>query len=86
MGHSSHSSRVHHDVVVRDDGVLVDLSENVSSGNVVPDFEVDGVEVPLDRSIQRSRVDSTGDVDGCRELSDRFEGSLNSIVDVSHQS
>ena len=86
VGDGTHSSRGHHNLVISNDGVFVDFSKDVSSGNVISDFEIDGIEIPLEFSIESGSVDSSRDVDGARELGDGLERSLNSVVDISHES
>lgn len=68
------------------DRVLVDLTEDVSSGQMIAYFEVDGFKGPSRGTGQGNGVDSSRNVDRRREFGNRLERSLNPVVDVSHQS
>lgn len=57
--HRAHCSWGKHDLVVVDQGVFVDGTKDVTACDVVADLEVGGVEVPLDFTVKRLRVDTT---------------------------
>jgi hypothetical protein len=54
--------------VVVDERVFVYGTENVTTGNVVSDLELSGVEVPRDTSVKSLGVDTT-----CRKLAGHHE-------------
>jgi hypothetical protein len=58
-GYRTHRSRRKHNLVVVDQRVFIDATEDVSSGNVVSDLELRRVEVPLDLSVKRLGVDTS---------------------------
>ena len=45
--------------MVVDQRVLVDGTENITTGNVISDLELGGVKVPLDASVKSLGVDTT---------------------------
>lgn len=62
LGDSSdgtHSSRRKHNLVVVDERVFVDTTEDITTGNVVSDSELSRLEVPGDVSVKGFSVDTT---------------------------
>jgi hypothetical protein len=59
VGDGTHSPGWQHDLVVVNERIFVDRTEDVSTGNVVSDLELGGVEVPRDASVESLGVDTT---------------------------
>jgi hypothetical protein len=81
----SHSARVHHDFVSVNERVLVDGTEDVTTSDVISDLEVDRGEVPLEAAVEGGGVDSARNVDRVGLFGDVLEGTLNTVVDVGHE-
>lgn len=85
VGHGAHPTRVHHDLVLGQERVLIHEAKDVSPAHVVANFDPGGDKVPPRGAVERGRVDPAGDVDRLGQLGDGFQGTLDPVVDVSHQ-
>lgn len=73
------------DLVVVHQAVLENGTPDVTTGDVIADLVLAGLEVPLLLTIQGVNRDTTGDVDTLGLVRDRLQGPLNSIVNRFHQ-
>jgi hypothetical protein len=69
------------DLVVVQQAVLEDMTPDISSGDVVSDFEGGRFEVPFLLTIEGRDGNAAGDVDALGFGGNGFEGSLDTIVD-----
>lgn len=85
VGDGAHSARVHHDLVVVDERVLVDLAKDVAARDVVADLVVERFKVPLDAAVERVGADTARDVDRLGLFGDRLERTLDTVVNIGHE-
>jgi hypothetical protein len=85
MGDGTHRSRPQHDFVRIQKRILVYRAIDVSSRNVVTDFEVDRAKVPFDAAVESLSVDSSRNVDCLGNLVDGLERTLDSIINRLEQ-
>lgn len=84
LSDGSAAARGEDNFVLRDEGVLVDDTPDVTTCNVVADLHF-GVELPLLFAVEGGNSDATGNVDALGGAGDLLEGSLDTIVDVVEQ-
>ncbi|KAI3492707.1 hypothetical protein L1887_42625 [Cichorium endivia] len=85
VGDGAHSTRAEHELVVLEQRVLVDGAEDVTTADVVADLELAGSEVPRELTVERLRVDTSGNVDTAALLHDGLERTLDAVVNVLHE-
>jgi hypothetical protein len=84
-GDGTASSGRKKDLVVVEQRVLPDGTENVTTGDVVANLVLGGLEVPLSLTVQGGHVDTAGNVDAVGNVRDGLEGALDTVVDGLHQ-
>ena len=73
------------DLVLAEQRVLEDGTEDITTSDVVANLQVAGCEVPLLLAVEGGQIDTAGDVDRVRGVGDTLEGTLNTIVDGLHK-
>lgn len=73
------------DLVLAEQRVLEDGTEDVTTGDVVANLEVARCKCPLLLTVEGGQVDTTGNVDRVRGVGDTLQRTLNTIVDSLHK-
>mmetsp|Transcript_169 Transcript_169/g.538 ORF Transcript_169/g.538 Transcript_169/m.538 type:complete len:422 (+) Transcript_169:677-1942(+) len=81
---TAHSLGEQHDLVL-DHDVLLDLTENVSTSDLVADLEVDRHIVPAVRAVEGRDVDTTRNVHTLAHVRDALKRALNTVKNLTHQ-
>jgi len=84
-GDGAASSGRKEDLVVAEQRVLPDGTENVTTSDVVANLVASRLEVPLSLTVQGGHVDTTRNVDAVGDVRDTLERALNTIVNGLHQ-
>lgn len=74
-------ARRQEDLVLAEQTVLEDDTEDVSTSDMVANLEVTRCEIPLLLTVQSGNVDTTGNVDTIGDFGNALERALNTIVD-----
>lgn len=84
-GDGTASSGRKKDLVVVEQRVFPDGTENVTTSDVVADLVLGGLELPLSLAVQGRHVDTTGNVNAVGDVRDGLERALNTVVNGLHQ-
>lgn len=76
------SSRSKHDRMLVEEGVLVYVSVDIATCDMISDLVIGRCEVPLCCSAQSIGIDTSRNVNGFGKLGNGFERSLNTILNV----
>ena len=72
-------------LMVAEQGVFVDATEKVTTGDVVTHFLVGALEVPFSCAVEGRHINTAGNVDGLGLVENGLEWSLDTVVDCLHQ-
>jgi hypothetical protein len=84
-GNGSLGTRRQHDLMVVDQTVLENTTEDISAGDVVSDLVCARGEVPLLGAVESGDVNTAGNVDAVRRVGNALERALDAVVDGLHE-